>query len=153
MASLFALIAVAMVGVTLGTYLNGVLVLLPGQRRLSARSYIEQEQANTALGTMRYRILIAATITPQLLAAVFAAGTLSRILIFGSILTIIATTALVTVGKVVPINATVHRWDPADPPAEWTSVRDRWHRLHTLRTAGFALALVLPVIAAQPLLP
>ena len=43
----------------------------------------------------------------------------------------------------VPINRLVQSWRPNEPPAEWKRLRDRWERLHTLRTllivSGFAL--------------
>lgn len=65
MTSLAAGLATAIVAIMFGTYLDGVMVLLPSQRQLSARSYIEQEQANTTLGTIRYRVLIAVTMATQ----------------------------------------------------------------------------------------
>lgn len=82
--------------------------------------------------------------------AVLAAGTVTRILTAASILTIIAITAGITVRHVVPINARMHYWDPANPPVDWAAVRDRWYHLHHLRTAGFALALILQLLADQP---
>ena len=44
-----------------------------------------------------------------------------------------------------PINDQILRWDPARPPADWTSVQARWSALHLGRTisgtASFALYL------------
>jgi hypothetical protein len=56
------MIAVALLA---GSYFSGVYVIVPAQRRLSASSYIEVEQANTRLGTIRFRILVFATMLMQ----------------------------------------------------------------------------------------
>ncbi len=153
MSPLADVVAVAMLGVTAGTYVNGVLVLLPAQRRLAARSYIEQEQANTALGTTRYRALIVATTCVQLAALHSQPDARPRILTATSILTVGVTTALVTVRRVVPINVAIRGWDPGNPPSDWSAVRTRWHQLHAVRTAGFTLALVLQIFAATDVSP
>jgi hypothetical protein len=43
----------------------------------------------------------------------------------------------------VPINKKVQSWLPDRPPAEWTLLRDRWERFHSIRAllvvSGFAL--------------
>jgi hypothetical protein len=49
----------------------------------------------------------------------------------------------VTLAGNVPINKQVQTWDTKVPPSHWSQLRDRWERLHSLRTAlivsGFAL--------------
>jgi hypothetical protein len=49
----------------------------------------------------------------------------------------------VTLGGNVPINKQVQSWDTTAPPSHWSQLRDRWEKLHSLRTAlivsGFAL--------------
>ncbi len=153
MSSAFApVVAVTMVAVVLGTYLNGILVLLPSQQRLTARSYIEQEQANTAARDSpvprpdRYDDRGPAAFRTS-------CDWHDR----------------------TPVHRLEHPHRHRDHRAchrlegrpdqrhrasmgrgeltpDWASVRDRWHRLQALRTAGLAVALALQMIAAQPLL-
>jgi hypothetical protein len=56
----------------------------------------------------------------------------------------------VTLAGNVPINKQVQNWNVAEPPPEWAELRDRWERLHTIRTmflvSGFAL-LVAAVVS------
>lgn len=61
------MIVLVLVALLAGCYFNEFLVLLPAQKQLSASSYIEIEQANTRLGTIRYRLLIFTTLLSQLL--------------------------------------------------------------------------------------
>jgi hypothetical protein len=55
----------------------------------------------------------------------------------------------VTLAGNVPINKQVQSWNLAKPPSDWAELRDRWERLHTIRTAlivsGFA-SLVAAVV-------
>lgn len=50
---------------------------------------------------------------------------------------------VVTLAGNVPINKQVQNWDVAAPPSDWAALRDRWEKLHTMRTVlivlGFAL--------------
>jgi len=142
--------AVIAVGVIAGCYLDGSLVLIPAQRRLSAAAYIEVEQANTALGTIRYRPLLAITVFIQIL--LLSVGRrpasplfLLTLLTLLTLLLQIGATALITVRQVVPINAAVHRWDPHAPARDWDRVRDRWHHLHHRRTALVTIAMLAQV--------
>lgn len=141
-----ALLAVAIVA---GCYLDGSLVLVPAQRRLSGPAYAEVEQANTALGTIRYRVLLALTLLSQvvLLAVDHHPGSPLFLLTLASVAVLIGTTVFVTVLRVVPINRAVHTWRAARPPADWAAVRDRWHRLHHRRTALVVLALLVQTVA------
>ena len=58
---------------------------------------------------------------------------------------------VVTAAVELPINADVLTWVPDDLPANWESVRDRWDRTHTLRTAtsvlGFGCLAAASVVA------
>jgi ribosomal protein S10 len=60
----------------------------------------------------------------------------------------------VTLGGNVPINKKVQSWNVAQPPPEWAELRDRWERLHTIRTtsivSGFALLVAAVVFFRVP---
>ncbi len=142
------LVATVLLSLLAGSYFNGPLILLPAQRQLSPSAYIEAERANTSLGTIRFRVLIAATLAAQL-TLLAASGFQSRRSFYftaGSILLILAAT-FITVRFVVPINAAIHTWNPALPPANWQVYRDSWHRYHLQRTVLMILALVAQLAA------
>lgn len=141
-----ALLAVAILA---GCYLDGSLVLVPAQRRLSGPAYAEVEQANTALGTIRYRLLLGLALLGQimLLAVDHRPASPLFLLTLASGAVLIGTTVFITVLRVVPINRTVHTWRAVRPPADWAAVRDHWHRLHHRRTALVVLALVVQTAA------
>ena len=142
--------AVVAVGIVAGCYVDGALVLAPAQRRLSGRTYVEVEQTVTALGSHRYRVLLAAAVLTQiaLLAADHHPASPRFLLTLASLVLLLGTTALITVRQVVPINLTVHGWDVRDPPPGWDRVRDTWRRLHRRRTALVVLAFFAQVAAA-----
>lgn len=144
---MIAIEALALLAVTVvaGCYLDGSLVLVPAQRRLSGRAYVEAEQANTALGTIRYRVLLGVALLSQLvlLAAVHRLDSPLFVFTLASAVLLVAATVFITVRRVVPINRLVHTWSASQPPADWTVVRDRWHRLHYYRTGFVVIAMLL----------
>jgi hypothetical protein len=57
---------------------------------------------------------------------------------------------IVTLAGNLPINRRFQSWNAAAPPSDWRELRDRWERLHSLRTllivfgfASFAASVVL----------
>jgi hypothetical protein len=57
--------------------------------------------------------------------------------------------ALVTARGNVPINRRVATWSPSAPPLYWAVLRDRWMRLHRLRTLAAAAAFLALVASAR----
>jgi hypothetical protein len=47
----------------------------------------------------------------------------------------------------VPINRTIHGWQPDNPPARVPRALERWARLHLLRTVAGVLALLSFAVA------
>lgn len=123
-------------------------MLIPAQKQLSASSYTEVEQANTRLGTIRYRVLIYATVLSQLCLLLFVHDISTKLfqLTFLSLLLVVGAT-IMTVFLVVPINRHVHTWSIQAPPATWKETRNLWHRYHYLRTALVLLAMILQFLA------
>ena len=66
---------------------------------------------------------------------------------------IVGDMAVTLVGN-VPLNKQVQRWNVAAPPPEWAALRDRWERLHTIRTmlivSGFVLLTAVVVFVEVP---
>ena len=81
-------------------------------------------------------ILVAACVVlARAVPGAFALSLAALILIIGDM--------AVTLTGNVPINKQVQSWEVAAPPPEWAALRDRWEKLHTMRTVlivpGFAL--------------
>jgi uncharacterized membrane protein len=97
--------------------------------------------------------------TALLPAAILASGALAittirrpasgRWLSLGALLLLLATLAI-SVSISVPINTAQQSWSVLGPPADWSSVRDRWQLAHAARTGTAALAFVLLIAAALP---
>lgn len=143
--------AVVLMGLLAGCYLDGSLVVAPAGRRLPASTWVRVEQATTAVGSVRYRVLLATVVIADLAdlaALVLGDPTVTAVsLHVGGLVLVVATTVLVTVRRVVPINALVHTWSADDPPPAWHEMRDRWRHLHHVRTVGMVLAFVVQVVA------
>ena len=141
-------IVLVLVALLAGCYFDGLFVLLPAQNRLSASSYVEVEQANTRIGTIRYRLLIFITLFAQLLLLLIIHN-LSTFLFQATLVSmlLIVCATLITIRLVVPINRQVHTWSVQQPPAEWSHKRALWHRYHTWRTGLVLLAMLLQFTA------
>lgn len=134
-----------------GSYFSGAYVIVPAQRHLSASAYVEVEQANTRLGTIRFRILVFATMLLQIALIVQLrplAGMEFLLTVAGFILVVAATA--ITVRCVVPINATINSWNFLSPPADWQALRRQWAGYHLARTVLVCLALLAQIIAYVP---
>lgn len=148
MLNLTRVLATIAVALLAGSYFNGAYIIVPAQRDLSASTYIEVEQANTTVGHARFPILVFSTMLLQaaLLVQLRPAARMEfSLTLLGLLLTVAAT--VITVRWVVPINTTVHGWNPVYPPADWKITRLRWAQLHVARTACVCAALVLQVLA------
>ncbi|MGW0433364.1 anthrone oxygenase family protein [Micromonospora sp. NPDC003197] len=137
----------------LGLFTGGMfcLLLAPSVRELPAPAYIHYWQA---LNTDYPRNM------PPLLLTCLALLLLSGVLSYrrgwwvfgltGGAALLVAATVVLTVAVLEPINHVVDTWSPDAPPADWAELRDRWWRLHTVRTAlvlvAFAGMLAVQVI-------
>jgi len=145
--TIIRLLALATMGILTGAYVDGALVLVPAQNRLSASAYTESEQANTALGTIRYRILVFATIGAGALLAITFTDHPVQLALSLLATALVAGATILTVMCVVPINRKVHTWAVSAPPSNWTDTRRTWHRLHYIRTAMVLTAMLLQLFA------
>jgi hypothetical protein len=86
------------------------------------------------LGNAAIVFVVLATFFARTVPAAFLLSVLGLVLIIGDM--------AVTLKGNVPINRVVQSWQPDAPPPEWREIRDRWERLHSIRTAlivaGFA---------------
>src|SRR5215470_10554075 len=93
--------------------------------------------------------LVQITLTLPLLALLREEGTaLPFCLTLAALLTAWITLGI-AVRRSVPLSRRMDRWSPADPPADWQRVRDRWLRYQRWRGAAAAAGFVLLLAAAQ----
>jgi len=110
---------------------------------LSPPTYVEQQQ-NAIRGLNVLMPVLGAFAIALTLVSAF----LQRINRRVCVLLIVAAGFLIIAGLVTrfgnqAINAIVMTWDMANPPANWTGLRDQWWGFHKLRTISALIALCL----------
>ena len=129
----------------LGLYAGGVffVVIAPSLGRLPGEAYVRYWQSlNTDYGRVMPPMLLtclALMVTTCVLTyrhgwLVFGLGAVAVLL---TVVTIV-----VTVAQMEPLNRLANGWNPAQLPADWADVRQRWLTLHTVRTIIAVLAFV-----------
>lgn len=136
--------------VLLGLYAGGVffVVIAPSLGRLPGDAYVRYWQGlNTDYGRVMPPILLvclALMVTTCVLTyrhgwLVFGLGTVAVLLTVATI--------VVTVTQMEPLNRLADGWNPAQLPADWADVRQRWLTLHTVRTVIAMLAFIAFITA------
>lgn len=126
----------------------------PSTRQFSTNTYVEVQQA-----TIRNLRPVMGTLLPAAVAAnatTVALGARDRrspafaLTVGGLCAQLIS--LLLTATIELPINAHVMTWTPTRPPQDWETVRNRWARVHTVRTASSlaGLACVVAATLASP---
>ncbi|GAA1030379.1 hypothetical protein GCM10009557_22130 [Virgisporangium ochraceum] len=132
-------------------YAGGVflVVVSPGVTGLPADAYTRWWQAmNTDMGRAMPPLLLTCVGLLTLTAVLgYGRSTPAVVAAVVAILLIAATIGL-TVTRMEPLNALGDTWNPEAPPADWTEVRDRWQRLHLVRTV-LALLTLATLLAAH----
>lgn len=113
---------------------------------LSARAYVEQQQnAIRALNTL-LPVLGAVCIALTLVLAFRTSVANLRYLLLAAAACLIVAALLTRFGN-QPINALVLHWTADAPPEDWQTWRDRWWRLHEIRTLAGVVAYALILFA------
>ncbi len=135
-------------------FLLTVLVIESTLRSFDAPVYTQVRRVEL----VRLDGLASATLIPALIAAAILVAVTARTSRRAFWLTLTALVLLVVVLATsllvnVPINTDQLTWNVQAPPADWTSVRDRWQIAHALRTVAALLAfgcLSMAAIATSP---
>ncbi|MGW3342932.1 DUF1772 domain-containing protein [Nonomuraea rubra] len=134
-----------------GLYAGGVLfvVIAPSVARLPGPAYVRYWQALNADHGRTMPPLLLTTVAILLVAAVISwrHGRLVFVLGAAAVILVVLTIVL-TVAALEPLNQLANTWDPDRLPAGWDESRERWARLHLVRTA-LALAAFACLITAQ----
>jgi uncharacterized membrane protein len=131
-------------------FLLTVLVLESTLRSLDAPAYTQVRQVELD----RLDGLASTTLIPTLIAAAILVAVTVRTRRRAFWLTLTALVLLVVVFATsllvnVPINTDQLTWNVQAPPADWTSVRDRWQIAHAARTVAALLAFGCLSVAAM----
>ena len=76
-------------------------------------------------------------------------GESEPLLLAGAALALWIGVIVVTLVLNAPVNAEAATWDPASPPLDWESQRDKWHLGQTVRTPLAVASFVCLVLASQ----
>jgi hypothetical protein len=133
-------------GVLFGTRTS----LGPSTRTFSPATYVEVQQATVRNLRPVMGPLLPAAVASQAALLVVPPGERRSAAFALTVVSFLSQLAsLVLTGAVeLPINAMVLTWASHDPPAGWEQTRDRWHTVHTLRTATSVVGLVCAMAAA-----
>src|SRR5262245_32237323 len=136
-------IAVVLTALSMGVHFGTWLTERPIRRTQSGSLFIEVHQGRDLVAARVMPILGNAAILFVALAVFSArAAPVAFELSLAGLVLLIGDMA-VTLTCNVPLNRKVQSWQANAPPPEWTHVRDRWERFHSIRTVlivlGFAL--------------
>jgi uncharacterized membrane protein len=122
-------------------FLVAVLVLEYSLRSFEASVYVQVRQVElVGLDVLATATLLPALATTAYLVAVDRRPGAVRLLTPAA-LVLLALIFGMSLLINVPINAEQLTWNPAAPPTDWASVRDRWQLAHLARTVAGLLAL------------
>ena len=135
--------ALVLTSLSMGVHFGTWLTEAPLRETRSGALFTEVQQGRDRvaarvmpiLGNAAILSVAACVVLARAVPGAFALSLAALILIIGDM--------AVTLAGNVPINKQVQRWEVAAPPPEWAALRDRWEKLHTMRTvlivSGFAL--------------
>jgi uncharacterized membrane protein len=149
-----SLIAVALLGTSLGVHVSGVAALNPALRALDAPAYVAVKQSADLCFPALMRPLTLAGLVALLAQCVLGwlDGETGVAALAGTGL-VAALVALVAVLRGdLPINERMAGWQGDDPPADWRTWQARWERYFRLRTLATTIAF-LSALAGLAVLP
>lgn len=135
-------------GILAGGFVMVLTSLVPARRELPASTAVQLYQiTNPRINRYVPQTAITAAASALVL-LVWRRGTTS----ISTIFTLLGFLCSIGVGVISvfghgPINRTIASWSPSAVPAEFPQLRERWDRLHMLRTAVGVLALICSITA------
>ena len=136
-------VALLLTALSMGVHFGTWLTEGPLRRTQSGALFIEVHQGRDRvvarvmpiLGSAALIFLALGVFLVRAVPAAFALSLAALVLCIGDM--------LVTVLVNVPINGKVQSWQPDAPPAEWTLLRDRWEKFHSIRALLVVLGALL----------
>jgi len=135
-------IALFLTALSMSVHFGTWLTERPLRRTQSGALFVEVHKGRDDVAARVMPILGNAAILFLALGAYFARTVPAAFLLSVVGLVLVIGDMVVTLKGNVPINRIIQTWRADAPPAQWSELRDRWERLHTIRTAlivsGFA---------------
>ena len=147
-------VAIVLTSLSMGVHFGTWLTEAPLRETRSGALFTEVQQGRDRvaakimpiLGNAAILSVAACVVLVRAVPGAFALSLIALVFIVGDM--------AVTLAGNVPINKQVQSWNVAEPPPEWAKLRDRWERLHTIRTmfivSGFALLVAAVVFFRVP---
>jgi hypothetical protein len=154
MIEIFQFVAVVLTSLSMGVHFGTWLTEAPLRETRSGPLFTEVQQGRDRvaarimpiLGNAAILSVATCVVLVRAVPGAFALSLLALVLIVGDM-------AVTLIGN-VPLNKQVQNWNVAAPPPEWAQLRDRWEKLHTIRTllivSGFALFVSAVVFFKVP---
>jgi hypothetical protein len=124
--------ALGLLGLIAGIYVS---MLIHDHRigDLSAEQYVAMHQMRDKTFRRVMPVMALATLGLMMAGAIFAvgAGTPRALALIAVVL--LATDAVLTIARQLPLNARIQSWTAATIPEEWSQARDRWAAQHRMR--------------------
>ena len=147
-------VAIVLTSLSMGVHFGTWLTEAPLRETRSGALFTEVQQGRDRvaakimpiLGNVAILSVAACVVLVRAVPGAFALSLIALVCIVGDM--------AVTLAGNVPINKRVQSWNVAEPPPEWSELRDRWERLHTIRTmlivSGFAVLVAAVVFFRVP---
>lgn len=135
----------------LGLFTGGMfcLLLMPSVRDLPATAYVPYWQALNVDYVRAMPPLLLSCLALLLLTCGLSYRRGRWVIgLSGTAALLVVATVVLTLTQLEPINHVADTWSADDPPAGWAELRERWWRLHTVRTV-FVLVAFAAMLVAQ----
>ena len=143
MIALFQFVAVILTSLSMGVHFGTWLTEAPLRETRSGALFTEVQQGRDRVAARIMPVLGNAAILSVAVCVVLARAVPVAFALSLLALVLIAGDMVVTLVGNVPINKQIRSWKIDAPPPEWAMLRDRWEKLHTIRTllivSGFAV--------------
>ena len=146
MAAVLTVVLLVSSGIFAGGLVMVAAAIVPTFRALPANTYVKVHQTLSRYVDRFMPLTALLTILVGLALTRLHTGATRALLVAGVLLTIAV--AVISQFGNVPLNRKVRSWNPEAPPAETSHLRERWRRLHLLRTFAGVLALAAFAVAA-----
>ncbi|MFJ3958015.1 anthrone oxygenase family protein [Arthrobacter sp. NPDC090010] len=147
METVFAVLAVTVVGLMVGVEFSVAFVINPILRALPLEACIE---ARAHGGRMLGRVMPFWYFGSLVLIAVLAILTWGGPAATAGVIAVVlmAASVVLSIALLVPLNNRGKHWTAENHPADWRELQQRWDRLHYLRVAVIVAAFILVAVAA-----
>lgn len=137
------ILSLLFVALIAGGWMMGSVLVVPAQKKLTASEYTAVEQANTSFGQRYFPIVVITSVILLAILLHLSRGNTGQMILIGCSLFLVVVALGFTRAKIVPINKQIDTWSIQNPPSNWQTTRNQWHRNHRIRTGLAVGAFIL----------